>query len=150
MKLRPATAADVPALALVAERSYRYGFADILEEDVLALRDAQFFAAHFDDKYDRMTVADDGVPIGFLLVSERHIDMLFVDPAFLAKGAGSRLLAHAEEQGARSLECFRDNGQARHFYERHGWRVDGCYEREFAGKSRSFVFYVKEGREKRT
>ena len=33
LKLRPASAADVPALAHVAERSYRSAFADILEEE---------------------------------------------------------------------------------------------------------------------
>jgi putative acetyltransferase len=47
-------------------------------------------------------------------------------------------------RGAKSLECFRDNHGARRFYERHGWRVTREYEREFAGRNRSFVFYEKE------
>ena len=40
----------------------------------------------------------------------------------------------AEAQGAKSLECFRDNHGARRFYERHGWQVAREYEREFAGQ----------------
>jgi putative acetyltransferase len=31
----------------------------------------------------------------------------------------------------------------RRFYDRHGWNVTREYEREFAGRSRSFVFYEK-------
>ena len=89
---------------------------------------------------------DEGNPIGFLLVTDNHIDMLFVDPPGIGKGAGSRLLQFAEQNGARTLECFRDNHAARRFYERHGWRLEREYDRDFAGRSRSFVFYVKEER----
>ena len=81
MKLRAASEADVPALAHVAERSYRSAFAGILEEEVLTRRDAAFFAMRFAETWDRLVVAeDDGNPIGFLLVTDNHIDMLFVDP----------------------------------------------------------------------
>jgi putative acetyltransferase len=139
---------DVPALAAIAERSYRAAFANILEENVLSSRDAAFFAARFGSSWERMlVVCSDGTPIGFLLMTDGHIDMLFMDPHTGGQGGGALLLKQAEALGARSLECFRDNQGARRFYERHGWRAARAYEREFAGCARSFVFYVKEQKE---
>jgi putative acetyltransferase len=111
---------------------------------VLATRDADFFAERFSASWERMLVALAGEEaIGFLLMTDGHIDMLFMDPDATGQGAGALLLAKAEALGATSLECFRDNLGARRFYERHGWRVAREYAREFAGRERSFVFYVK-------
>ena len=146
MRVRRAEAADIPALAVIAERSYRAAFQEILEESVLAERDAAFFSARFASAWPRMLVAlSDDTLLGFLLMTDGHIDMLFMDPGASGQGAGARLLHEAEALGARTLECFRDNHGARRFYERHGWRVANAYERDFAGKSRSFVFYTKGG-----
>jgi len=145
VRVRTAEAADIPALAAVAERSYRAAFHGILEDDVLTARDAAFFAARFASEWPRMLVAVSGETlVGFLLMTDGHIDMLFVDPDANGQGVGAALLREAEELGASTLECFRDNQGARRFYERHGWRVAKAYDREFAGKSRSFVFYRKD------
>ncbi|MGF9761206.1 GNAT family N-acetyltransferase [Microvirga sp. 0TCS3.31] len=142
--MRPAGADDVPALAAIAERSYQPAFADILEADVLETRDEAFFAERFASSWEHMLVACSGErPVGFLLMTDGHIDMLFIDPAASGRGGGLLLLKAAERQGARSLECFRDNHGARRFYERHDWQLEREYDREFAGRSRSFVFYVK-------
>jgi putative acetyltransferase len=143
--VRSSGADDVPALAAVAERSYRAAFAEILEADVLQSRDAAFFAERFASAWEGMLVACSGEAlVGFLLMSDGHIDMLFMDPAASGRGGGACLLREAERRGAKSLECFRGNHAARRFYERHGWRIEREYDREFAGKSRSFVFYVKD------
>ncbi|WP_157961286.1 GNAT family N-acetyltransferase [Microvirga flavescens] len=143
MRLRPATRDDIAALATIAERSYRAAFATILEEEALASRNAAFFAARFEDSWPRLMVAEDDKLLGFLLMTDGHIDMLFMDPDAAGKGAGTLLLRDAERAGAKSLECFRDNHAARGFYERHGWTVSRSYERDFAGKTRSFVLYEK-------
>ena len=144
MIVRPAGADDVPALAAIAERSYRAAFVGILEADVLASRDEAFFAERFASSWEQMLVACSGeVLVGFLLMTDGYIDMLFMDPAASGRGGGALLLKEAERRGARSLESFRDNHAARRFYERHGWQVDGEYDREFSGKSRSFVLYAK-------
>lgn len=146
MRVRPAREIDIQALAAIAERSYRQAFETILEQDVLATRDSAFFARRFVDSWERMILVEaEGTLLGFLLMTEGHIDMLFMDPDASGKGAGALLLHEAERSGAKSLECFRDNRGARRFYERHGWRVAREYDREFAGRSRSFVFYVKNG-----
>lgn len=144
MRVRRAGAEDIPALATIAERSYRAAFRSILEEAVLAQRDAAFFATRFASSWESMVVALSGeAPVGFLLITDGHIDMLFMDPEARGRGAGALLLRRAEVLGANSLECFRDNHPARRFYERHGWRLDREYRREFAGRERDFVFYVK-------
>lgn len=145
MIVRQARAEDVPSLAQVAERSYRAAFSAILEQDVLATRDAAFFAERFASSWPRMLVAVQRNEVtGFLLMTDGHIDMLFMYPAASGRGGGAQLLAEAVAQGAKSLECFRDNHGARRFYERHGWRVAREYERDFAGRKRSFVFYEKD------
>ena len=136
---------DVPALAEIAERSYTAAFAGMLEADVLSTRDAAFFGQRFVSAWERMLVAvSDQKPAGFLLMTDGHIDMLFMDPVASRKGGGALLLREAEGAGARSLECFRDNHGARRFYERYGWRVEREYDRAFAGKSRSFVLYGRD------
>jgi putative acetyltransferase len=132
-------------MAAIAEGSYRAAFAEILEADVLAGRNEAFFAERFASSWEHMLVVCSGErPVGFLLMTDGHIDMLFMDPAASGKGGGSFLLEAAEQQGARSLECFRDNHGARRFYERHGWQVEREYDRDFAGESHSFVFYMKD------
>jgi putative acetyltransferase len=142
--VRLAEADDVPALAAIAEKSCRNAFVGILEAEALESRDAEFFAERFASSWERVLVAvsESGIA-GFLLITDGHIDMLFMDPDASGKGGGSLLLKEAEQRGARSLECFRDNHEARRFYEHHGWRVEREYDREFAGRSRSFIFYVK-------
>nr|WP_281409317.1 GNAT family N-acetyltransferase [Microvirga terricola] len=112
----------------------------------MATRDAVFFAARFTESWPRMILVEmESRALGFLLMTDGHIDMLFMDPDASGKGAGALLLHEGEASGAKSLECFRDNLGARRFYERHGWRIAREYDREFAGRSRSFVFYVKNG-----
>ena len=142
MRVRQALPADIQALAEIAVRAYRAGFSGILEEEVLSTRSSGFFQGHFSDRWERMSVAQDGEAcLGFSLVTDGHIDMLFVDPAVARRGAGVALLRDAERKGARSLECFRDNAAARAFYEHHGWRVAEEYERPFLGRNRPFVHY---------
>jgi putative acetyltransferase len=110
---------------------------------VLATRNAAYFAERFRASLDRMSAAEDDSVCGFTLVTNGHIDMLFVDPAKAGRGVGRLLLRHAEAEGARTLECFRDNASARAFYERQGWILAQEYEREFLGQVRSFVAYAK-------
>jgi len=144
VRVRAARPDDVPALSEIAERSYRSAFEGILEPEVLAGRNAAFFAARFASSWEHMLVAvTHEEPMGFLLMTNGHIDMLFMDPRASGQGGGALLLREAEALGAKSLECFRDNDGARRFYERHGWQVAREYDRDFAGRQRSFVLYVK-------
>lgn len=143
MIIRAANIDDIAAIAAVAAGSYAQAFATILQAEVLAARDAAFFAARFAESWPRLQVATCNAIIGFSLVTDRHLDMLFVTPRAHGSGAGTALLAEAVGRGTSSLECFRDNHAARRFYERHGWRATRAYQRMFAGQARDFVFYER-------
>lgn len=140
MIVRRAGAADIaPAAALMAQ-AYATHFRSIIGDAAL-----DFDQAHFETRFARelteLTVLDaDGVR-GVLLVKDGHIAMLFA--AETGRGHGAALLAHAEANGARSLEVFAANEGARRFYERAGWQVADDYQREFAGALHRFLRYEK-------
>ena len=144
--IRPANADDVEALAEVAAASYRAAFLALLGEDGLAQRRVPFFLDRFGAEWPSVRLAElEGGVLGFHQVRNGRLDMLFLAPEARGRGVGERLLADAERRGAVELECFRDNGPARRFYERFGWRHDSSLEREFAGETRAFVIYRKGG-----
>jgi RimJ/RimL family protein N-acetyltransferase len=69
----------------------------------------------------------DGKIVGVLAVDRVHsvswITQLYLDPAHVGRGIGSRLLAQAMATTARPLRAytFQQNAGARRFYERHGF-----------------------------
>ncbi len=140
MIVRAAREGDIAATAAVAAASYAGAFGEILGAEILAGYDEAFFVRRFTEALDRLRVADDGGVVGFSLVTDRHLDMLFIAPGAQGRGVGEALLSDAD---ARSLECFRDNHLARRFYEGQGWRLAAEYAREFAGAVREFVRYRK-------
>lgn len=144
ISLRPAAAADAEPLARVAHDSFRQAFAGIMSPVAMAQRPFAFFVERFGVQWPQVMVAErDGRIVGFSMVRDRHIDMLFVDPGVQARGVGKALLADAESGGAITLECFRDNSQARDFYEKHGWKLTKSLRRVFCGEEYDFVLYAK-------
>jgi putative acetyltransferase len=144
VSLRPAMSADVEALARVAHDSFHQAFAGIMSPASLAQRPLSFFLERFTVQWPALVVAlAGGRIVGFSLVRDGHIDMLFVDPGAQARGVGKALLAGAEAGGAKTLECFRDNHLARAFYEKHGWRLTTSLRRSFCGEDYDFVTYAR-------
>ncbi len=142
--LRPAAPEDADALGRVAHDSFHQAFAGIMSTAALAQRPLPFFVGRFAEQWPHVTVAATaGRIVGFSMVRAGHIDMLFVDPATQARGIGKVLLAAAESAGARSLECFRDNREARAFYETHGWTLNQSLRRMFCGEEYDFVTYAR-------
>ena len=142
--LRPASPEDAEALGRVAYDSFHRAFAGIMSPAALAQRPLPFFVERFGEQWPYVTVAAEGDRVvGFSMVRHQHIDMLFVDPATQARGIGKALLVAAEAAGARSLECFRNNQEARDFYEKHGWTFDHARRRSFCGEDYDFVTYSK-------
>ena len=144
LALRPAAPEDADALGRVAHDSFHQAFAGIMSAAALAQRPLPFFVGRFAEQWPHVTVATEAERIvGFSMVRQGHIDMLFVDPATQARGIGKALLASAEAAGARSLECFRDNREARAFYEAHGWTLNQSLRRTFCGEEYDFVTYAR-------
>ena len=126
----------------MAHASFHGAFGAIMTEAGLATRSIDFFRRKFMAEWPVVRVALIGRRIaGFSLIRARHIEMLFVAPDRQGRGVGRALLSAAQMEGAVSLECFRDNHQARRFYERAGWRHTRSYAREFAGDVYDFVLY---------
>jgi GNAT superfamily N-acetyltransferase len=139
VSLRRATAADADAVADVYLASFHATYA--------------FQLAHTDDQVrdwlggvvgrggsagrDETWVAEeDGRVVGLMVLDEAGIDQLYIEPALLGRGIGSRLVAIAklERPTGLALYTFQVNERARQFYERHGfvatWFGDGSENEE--------------------
>ncbi|MFD6415835.1 GNAT family N-acetyltransferase [Streptomyces sp. NPDC060194] len=65
----------------------------------------------------------DGEVVGLLVLGERELEQLYLDPAWRGRGLGERLVELAKQRRPDGLELwtFQVNGPARRFYERHGF-----------------------------
>jgi putative acetyltransferase len=62
---------------------------------------------------------DDDLPIGFMGLSEAHLDSLFIDPAWRGLGIGRALVEHALTfHSVLTTEFNEQNEQGARFYER--------------------------------
>ena len=144
MIVRPATPADIAALADIAVAAYRLAFLGIIGDNGLTMFTCAYFSERFARECSAITVAEqDRAILGFVEVRDGTLDMLFIAPSRVRSGVGRLLLADAERRGAVRLECFRDNAGARSFYERHGWSAARSYSRQYAGAEHAFVAYEK-------
>jgi GNAT superfamily N-acetyltransferase len=151
-RLRAAAAADADPIAdvLLAARRTFLAYAPLAhsEPDVRGWVRDRLVAG------GGVTVAvDGGAVVGFIAVADRGdarwIDQMYVDPARVGGGIGTRLLAHALATLAPPIRLwtFQANAGARRFYERHGFRAlrftdgaaneercpDALYERSLPG-----------------
>lgn len=143
MICRDASTGDVAWLAAVALDNYRAVFAPLLPDCDWAPFDEAHFQARFSEVWPRVRIVADAIPLGFALITDGHVDMLFVDRSAQGRGVGARLLDDAQGRGARSLETFAVNLAARRFYEQAGWRMAARYSRSFAGTECDFVRYER-------
>ncbi|TWA67182.1 putative acetyltransferase [Azospirillum brasilense] len=99
--------------------------------DFLSEEDIGFYADLVRNQYlpaAALLVATDAAdrPVGFLGMSGRKIDTLFVDPAWHGRGIGRALIARALEGGPDlTVDVNEQNGGARAFYRRLGFREVG-------------------------
>jgi len=121
VRLRRAAAEDAPAVAKVFLDSFHATY--------------EFPLAHTDDEV-RGWVRDELIPdseawvateddrvVALLVVAPAWIEQLYVEPASLGKGIGSRLvdLAKSRSPEGLTLWTFQVNERARRFYEHHGF-----------------------------
>ena len=80
-------------------------------------------------------VSGQGEIAGFMVVSEGHLDALFIDPQAHGRGAGRALVSHALARFPRLVtDVNEQNGGAVAFYERLGFAVTGRSERDDQGR----------------
>jgi 8-oxo-dGTP pyrophosphatase MutT (NUDIX family)/GNAT superfamily N-acetyltransferase len=147
--LRRAISADAGAVARVNLRSRRYATPTLPEvHDELEV--ARWVAARIDGSRrdagdpstgDDVWVADvDGVVVAEMILSHASqpsfLDHLYVDPSWMGRGLGDRLVRLAAERAPGGLQLWTHlvNAGARRFYERHGFRpvetTDGAANEE--------------------
>ena len=124
LSIRRSCLADHHALLLLWERSVR------ATHDFLTEADIDFFrplvGQYFDSSTDIWVLTDKtDVPIGFLGLAGNSIAALFMEPAFLGKGGGRRLVSHAQNLrgGVLTVDVNEQNVAARGFYEALGFSV---------------------------
>ncbi|MFD9907311.1 GNAT family N-acetyltransferase [Streptomyces sp. NPDC059063] len=131
--LRPATAADAPAVAEVYLRSYDAALPTVRRahsDD--AVRD--YFARVVLPRGGTwVAVAADAV-VGMMVLDGAELSQLYLAPDRRGQGIGDRFVALAKEHAPDGLTLwtFQVNAPARRFYERHGFvaaeRTDGDNE----------------------
>ena len=125
--IRLARAGDLDRLVALWERSVRATHCFLSEEDIVQLR-PQVRDALRHDELDLWVLADaDDTPMGFLGLAGNDISALFLDPAARNRGAGRRLIAHAQSlrKGELTVDVNEQNPVAIGFYEALGFVVVG-------------------------
>jgi 8-oxo-dGTP pyrophosphatase MutT (NUDIX family)/N-acetylglutamate synthase-like GNAT family acetyltransferase len=141
--IRRAGVGDAAALAELYLRSFRHGLPTVAlahdDDDVRAWMATTVIPA---ERAETWLAEVAGVPVAVLAIApgdgERpgEIEQLYVDPPWIGRGIGSRLVEHARRRSPNGLELwtFQVNVAARRFYERHGFvegeRTDGSGNEE--------------------
>jgi GNAT superfamily N-acetyltransferase len=142
LKIRPATRADGPVLAGLAERLASFELPPWRPPDSIANADAGAMMEAIESASDdnEVVIAErDGVPVGclhilvikdFFGVSHGHISVLSTTAVAEGSGVGRALIDFAEDWTRRrglslmTLNVFAGNERARRFYERSGFGVE--------------------------
>jgi len=129
--LRPATEADVDAIAELFHRGWHDVHPGRVPDGLTERRTAQAFhdrVAHRVAETDETTVAEvDGRIAGFVMVHDDEAEQVYVDRDFRGSGVAALLLSEAERQIAAAghdeafLAVVRGNDRAQAFYSRQGW-----------------------------
>jgi len=93
--------------------------------DYLASREPEFW----------VLCDDTGAILGFMGMSGNKMESLFLAPEFQRRGAGRRLVRHAQAlHGALTVDVNEQNTAARRFYEACGFVVEGRSELDDQGR----------------
>ncbi|WP_318364712.1 GNAT family N-acetyltransferase [Enterobacter sp.] len=133
--LEAGTQIHYPVLLEVWESSVRATHDFLQEQDIQALRPLLLHAYFpvLTIKIARLS-CDDSIQ-GFIGVSEKRIEMLFVRAEQRGKGIGKLLLRHAiNELGADELDVNEQNPQAVNFYKKNGFFTVGRSEVDGQGR----------------
>jgi len=94
-----------------------------------------------------VAVDDEDRPIGFMGLSEAHMDALFIDPAVRGSGIGRMLVSHALDlHPVLTTDVNEQNGQAVGFYERLGFVRTGRSPTDVQGRPYPLIHLRRDSR----
>jgi len=72
-----------------------------------------------------LSTADGDAVVAVLVLDDRWVDQLYVDPGWTGRGVGGQLIEHAKRRQPDGLQLwtFVTNVRAQQFYQRHGFAV---------------------------
>ncbi len=112
----------ISRLLQVWEASVRASHHFLTEDDILRLTPQAEGALQYIDTL--WVMQDEGLPIGFMGVQERKIEMLFLHPDYFRKGLGKEFVERAfSELDVEYVDVNEQNPNATKFYERMGFKV---------------------------
>ena len=127
LAIRPAAAADLPAIERLVLAAVREVYGHLFQDDV----------PRPEGNWMQALVAEqDGRIVGVIVADDDWIEDLWVAAPDRGRGIGSRLLTAGERQiGARGhtmahLRVVAENERARRFYKVHGWAETSPYPHE--------------------
>jgi 8-oxo-dGTP pyrophosphatase MutT (NUDIX family)/GNAT superfamily N-acetyltransferase len=123
-ELRTATSSDSDAISEVYLRSFTYAYRNGLvrmahtEDDVRA-----WIVTELCPSSDVTVAISAGMVVGYVATKPGWIEHLYVDPAWIGRGVGSKLLVRAQNENPQGLQLwtFQENLRAQSFYQRHGF-----------------------------
>lgn len=126
------TGEDYEMLAGIWERSVMATHNFLKKEDFNEIK-AALIPDYFPN-VDLYAIADNGVYAGFIGLSPKSIEMLFIDNDHRGQGYGSALIEYARQRGATKVDVNEQNPSALNFYKAKGFRVIGRDETDEAGR----------------
>jgi putative acetyltransferase len=135
MDIRRATPTDREVLLDIWLRSVRATHTFVSEEDIQSMipQVRDYLAS---SESELWVLSDDSDAIkGFMRMSGSEMESLFLAPEFQRRGAGRRLVRHAQTQhGELTVDVNEQNVAARAFYEACGFVVEGRSELDDQGR----------------
>ncbi|MGH2756742.1 MAG: GNAT family N-acetyltransferase [Actinomycetota bacterium] len=135
IQIRPAQPHEAEALFLVQRSSALAGFAHIFDPVEHPFPDAaeraRWTAQINSPHIDVLVAESDDAPVGVAVVEADNLERLFVAPERWGMGVGSLLhdavieLVRQKGRTRCQLWVLTENSQARAFYEKRGWKLDG-------------------------
>ena len=122
--IRRARPTDAASCAAVYLRAKAFALAEVPEPNTAA-EIAAWFEQQAIPTMDAWVAEVDGVVVGQMMLHPGWLHHLYLDPSWMGRGLGDRLMAVARQRQPDGLQlwAFQSNAGARRFYERHGFHA---------------------------
>ena len=124
--IRQAKKEDLVRIAEIEIFNYRLNFYPIFQNDEFYFEELQVpkQILKYQKSIDNIWVYDDGVVKGFILIENKEVKKLFVEPVLQGCSIGIELMEFAiEKKDVTHLWALEKNVRAIAFYQRHGFEV---------------------------